>query len=329
MAEGLPDLGRPIGGAGPSEPGSPDGLVAGAGLQAAVEQRLRLVEPAVEGRDVRQAEHDAVVVGGQRGGPLELRAGQGDRVGVGLEPEEDPERLDRLGVLGEAAAEQGDGLVEPALEPEEPDEVPAGDRPVGAGAVEGRAEEVLGRREPARFLGGAGPVEQGEPGLVGVIGNGPPGGVGAVAAAEEGLGEAEQVQGLAVAGPALDEVGQQPAGGGRAAGLDGRGGLGHRVAVAAIGEAADRQGPRDQQGRRRQGDREGESAGPGLRHRWCVSVGRGAGRWCEGRIPHAGAAGRPKPAGTGRPAGAGGVSPRARRAGRGGGGGRPISTDRR
>ena len=188
-----------------------------------------------------QAEPDAIVVGGQLVGAGEVAAGGLDGVGIDVDLVEDLQGLDGLGVLGQAVAEEAAGLGEAALLAEQQDERPAGHRPVRPGDLQGGAQPGLGVGEPATGLLDVGPVQQGQAEVGRAVGDASPGVLGAVGVAEHLLGQAEHIEGLAVARPPIGQVDEQAAGGGVSA-VEHRGaGLGQGAAEPPIGLAPGQQ----------------------------------------------------------------------------------------
>ena len=115
--QGAVDLGDPLGGEGPFEPGMPDGVVVGPCAEAG-ESRSAASSRAGPLREVGEPEPDPVVVGGVAGGLLEHDEGPLDRYGLDVEQPEIAENPDWIRNLKQFLAEQVAGLVPAVFEAE-------------------------------------------------------------------------------------------------------------------------------------------------------------------------------------------------------------------
>ena len=82
VRQGLSHDVDPVGGHSPVQPGTPDRNIVRPASQAGVEPPLCLVEGARSDRQVRSTEPDAIIVGGEPGGMVEIGADVLDRVGL-------------------------------------------------------------------------------------------------------------------------------------------------------------------------------------------------------------------------------------------------------
>ena len=150
----------PVGRHGPVQPGPPDGHVLRAASQAGVEPPLGFVVVGGPDRQVRQAQPDAIIVGGGSVGLLEGGADGLDRGGPRGQLDVCPKHLngglrrpfaDRLEMIHRASRSRA-GLLDPALDLVERREQDEQGRPIIAAIPGGLVNEPFGVGQPAGLL---------------------------------------------------------------------------------------------------------------------------------------------------------------------------------
>ena len=144
VSQGSADLVGSAGVAGPDEPGTPDRGVVGASGEALAEPGLGVVELAGPAVEVRQAQPDAVVVGGVAGRLFEHEAGAFHGHRLEVEKPEVAEHAHRVGCEAQFLPQELPRLVAAILEPQGPLEHLAGLR---------RLRPDVGDRPPKQVLG--------------------------------------------------------------------------------------------------------------------------------------------------------------------------------